>query len=134
MDEYRNENVEKHTQVINVLLQAIAGKEYKNLGSFKNLQKDDVANIEEAIIMSMQEAANKALVQLTAMAIGFDRVLAAFEQAIQEMEDEDMPNGRRYRNRVAILTNFESIVKELTPPKVAMSRAKCYDNDDVPEE
>lgn len=136
MDKYRDDNLEKHIEGLNTYLQAIAGNEPKNLDSYKNLQRDDVANIDEATIMAMKKTANTALVHLTALAVGFDRVLATFKQAIQEMDDENMPNAHRYKNRLVILTNFEKIVEELTPPKQGMSRAACYGDEkgETPEE
>lgn len=122
---YRDENINKHMEKIETLLTAISEKKSSQLGVQEIMKRDELITYDEAIRIGMRETANDALIQVKALAVGFDRVAAMVNQMFDEMETSSKLPIRKdfskqsdlYRNRLKVLTNFVRIADEFNPSK-----------------
>ena len=129
MSKYRDKKVDQYSSKIEMMLNAIAGKEAANLGVQEILKKDkeefckvdlsenpkDVSlmSFDKAVQIGMQEMAQKALFDISVLATSFDRVLAMVEQMLDNVDEKQ---AKLYRKRLEILTEFERISAELANP------------------
>ena len=126
-DKYRNQKLSKEMDAIIGFLTAIECREIPNLKVMEILKEYKAARpdmlMEDAIEIAIRNAANKANFKTIVLATSFDRVLVMLEQMFADMAPEAMKNANvhdklaRYKKRLALLTNFETIAKELTPAK-----------------
>lgn len=115
---YRDKILNAHMEDTGALLSAIAAKETLNLRVLEILKKDPEMSFDKATIIGMQEAANQANMRVVVMATSFDRTIRMAASMAREMTVANIKNGQRYEKRLEILTDFDKIALELTPPKM----------------
>ena len=117
-DRYRDKVLEGFMEVSTEMLSAIAGKELQALRVQEILKRDPLMSFDRAVIIGMQEAANRATFQMAVIATSFDRTIRMATLMAEEMTIAEMKNGPRYERRLKLLTDLGKITQELTPPKV----------------
>jgi len=117
MKQYRNDNLDKQVEILSLLVTAIAEKNSRHLNVMAIMKKDPLISFDKAVQIGMQETAEKALIQLAALATGSDRIIKMAEDMCAELTKKKSKSGFMYKKRLQLLTQFESIVKELTPPQ-----------------
>lgn len=115
---YRNKVLDNFMEVTTEMLSAIAGKELEALRVQEILKRDPEMSFDRAVIIGMQEAANRATFRAAVIATSFDRTVRMAVLMAQEMTIANMKNGPRYERRLGLLTDLDKIVLELTPPKI----------------
>jgi len=63
----------------------------------------------------MRETANKAIVDVKALATGLDRLIVMTNEIIGIMETSGLTQASLYKRRLELLTNFARIVEEFKP-------------------
>lgn len=116
---FRNNKLDRQMENISFLLTAIEARELGNLKVMDilkvNRREHPEMSMDKATEIGMQRNARKALLDMTALATSFDRVLKMTEQMIETMVTVGLSEGLLYKKRLEILTDFDKITKELTP-------------------
>lgn len=117
MGKYRNDKVEQFMEKLEDEITAIVSKEFGNLDVAGVMKKHRTNSpdmtIEDAVILAMRGKAAGILRSSIAMAISLDRVSVMVDQMADEMGEDGNQNGERYRERLSLLLDFGSIIKEL---------------------
>jgi len=115
MDKYRDEKVNEHMFHIAALLTAISEKSAANLDVPEIFKRDPEMSFDKAVQIGMMETANKAMIEVKALATGTDRIIAMVNQMVEYMETSDLTQAKLYKTRLEVLTNFSRIANEFRP-------------------
>lgn len=117
MNKFHDKDINIFMEFFENDLTAIVGKEFGNLDVAgvlaRNRQDNPEMSIEQATIWAMRDKAAIILRKGTALAICMDKLTIMVGQMADEMAADGNQNDDAYRNRLKVLTDFDSIVKRL---------------------
>jgi len=114
-NKYRDEKLNEHMFRVEALLTAISGKETKHLNVQDILKTDTLMSFDKAVQLGMMETANEAIVEVKALAVSLDRLIAMTKEIIGVMDTCGLTQSSLYRRRLKVLTNLSRITDEFKP-------------------